>query len=158
MTRTFFPRMPAVAVLCAAAAVVVSSSCGGDSGNSMAPNPSATSARPPTPTPTPGGVFTGNFAATVALDAGRSSAVSLTVQSDEQASGTLIVTGGTTTETVPLSGFVALSNGDFSLSGSSSDASIVATVSGTLPAPGGGSGIVVIQIGTNFFRGSISTA
>lgn len=155
MTHTFFRQMLAMTTICAMAVVLIS--CGGDSGNSS-PNPSPTSAPSPTPTATPGGAFTGNFAGTVALDAGRSGAVSLTVQSNEQATGTLIVSGGAATETVPLTGFVALSNGDFSLSGSSSDESIVATVSGTLPAPGEGSGILVIQIGTNFFRGSISAA
>ena len=155
MTRTLFGRMqPAVIIVGAVVAAIALSSCGGDSGTSVSPNPSPTS----TPTPAPGQAFTGNFAGTVALDAGRSGAVVLNVQSNDQATGTLTVSGGATTETVPLTGFAALTSGDFSLSGTSSDGLIAATVSGTLPPPGGGSNILVIQIGTNFFRGTISAA
>ena len=84
--------------------------------------------------------------------------MALSVQSNEQATGTLTISGGTTPETVPLTGFVALSNGDFSLSGSSSDGSVSATVSGTLPGPGGGPGFLGVQIGTTIFEGTINTA
>ena len=143
--RMFF----AATAVCAAIAL---SACGGDGGTSGAPSPT------PTSTPTPGQAFTGHFAGTAALDAGRTGTVALIVQSNEQATGTLTISGGTTPETVPLTGFVALSNGDFSLNGSSADGSVTATVSGTLPDSGGGSGILVIQIGTTIFRGTISAA
>jgi hypothetical protein len=133
-------------------AVIALSACGGDGGSPGSPSPA------PTSTPTPGAAFTGHFAGTVALDAGRTGAVALIVQSNEQATGTLTISGETTPETVLLTGFVALSNGDFSLSGSSADGSVTATVSGTLPGSGGGSGILVVQIGTNIFRGTISAA
>lgn len=145
-------RLSRTVVLCAAVGTVVMNGCGGDSGSSPGPSPTST----PTPITTPGQAFTGNFAGTVPLDSGRTGAVAMDVQSDETATGTLTITGGATPETVPLTGFVALTNGDFSLSGTSADGSVVATVSGTLPAPGAGPGFLAIQVGTNIFRGSIS--
>jgi hypothetical protein len=154
MRRRFSRRTISAVVV--VLAVVALSGCGEDDGSSGVPSPSPTTT--PTPSVTPGQAFTGDFAGTVALDAGRTGVVALNVQSNEQATGTLTISGGTTSETVPLTGFVALSNGDFSLSGSSADGSVTATVSGTLPGSGGGSGILVIQIGTNFFRGTISAA
>jgi len=150
MQQTFSGRMFCAAT--AVCAVMALSACGGDGGTSESPSPT------PTSTPTPGQAFTGDFAGTVALDAGRTGTVGLIVQSNAQATGTLTISGGPTPETVPLTGFVALSNGDFSLSGSSADGLVTATVSGTLPDSGGGSGILVIQIGTNIFRGTISAA
>ena len=150
MQNKFSRRMFFVAT--AVCAVIALNACGGDGGTSGSPSPT------PTSTPTPGQAFTGHFTGTVALDAGRTGTVALIVQSNEQATGTLTISGGTMPETVPLTGFVALSNGDFSLSGSSADGSVTATVSGTLPDSPGGSGILVVQIGTNIFRGTISAA
>ena len=145
----------ATVALCALVALAALNSCGGDG----SPAPPATNTAMPTPTVTPTpGQFTGNFTGTVTLDAGRIGTVSFTVKSDETAAGTLVISGGTMPETVPLTGFVALSNGDFSLSGSSSDGSVSATVSGTLPASSAAPGILVIQIGTSFFRGTIGAA
>ena len=134
--------------------VAVWSGCGGDSGSSVVPPATST----PTPIAIPGQAFTGNFAGTMALDSGRTGAVALNVKSDETATGTLTVTGGATPETVPLTGFVALSNGDFSLSGSSTDGLVTTTVSGTLPALSAGPGFLAIQIGTSIFEGTISAS
>lgn len=154
MQRTFLRPMTSAVV--ALLAVVALSGCGGDSENPGSPSPSPT--KTPTPNATPGQAFTGNFAGIIALDAGRTGAVAFTVQSTAEASGTLTVTGGTTTQIVPITGFVALSNGNFSLGGRSADGSIVTTVSGTLPSPGGGAGILAIQVGTTIFEGTISAA
>ena len=144
-------RTPLAAVALCVLLAIQCNGCGGDGGN----GPAAPS---PTPTATPGQGFTGNFAGTLALAGGRTGAVSLTVKSDATATGTLTITGGSTPETVPLSGFVALSNGDFSLSGKSADGLVTATVSGTLPAPGAGPGFLAIQVGTSIFEGTISAA
>lgn len=153
MTSAFFGQLRSVLVgLCTVVAMMALLGCGGDEGTP------GSSVALPTPTPTPGPEFTGNFAGTLPLDAGRTGAVLLSVQSNDAATGTLTISGGTTVETVPLTGFAALTSGDFSLSGSSTDRSVTATVSGTLPHSGGGSGILVIQIGTTFFRGTINAA
>ena len=150
IVHTFLRRIRSpILAMCAVLAVFALTNCGGGGGTSIGASPS------PTPTPAP---FTGKFAGSAALDAGRTGNVSLDVQNDETATGTLVITGGATTETVPLSGFVALSDGDFSLSGSSGDGLVTATVSGTLPASSSTTGILVIQIGTSFFRGTISAA
>ena len=110
----------------------------------------------PVPTPVPG-QFVGKYAGTVALDAGRTGTVALSVQNG-QATGTLTISGGTTPETVPLTGLVDEIGGTFSTHGTSSDTTVVAVVSGTLPSAGGVSGYLAVQIGSTVtpFRGSIS--
>ena len=135
-------RRSAATALCAVVAAIALSGCGGSDGT----------------TPTSRQAFTGNFAGTMALDSPRMGAVSLTSRSDTTATGTLTITGGTTPETVPLTGFVELVTGNFSLSGNSADGLVTATVSGTLPGLGGGSDVLVIQIGTTMFRGTIAAA
>jgi len=106
-----------------------------------------------TPTATPGD-FTGNFIGAAALDAGQTATVTLAAHSDTTATGTLTISGGTAADTVvPLSGFVDLIGGSFSLNGGTD------TVSGTLPSPGG-TGFLSVQLGVNTtpFHGTIAKA
>ena len=110
----------------------------------------------PVPTPVPG-QFSGRYTGTVALDAGRSGAVSLTVHNG-QATGKLTISGGTKQETVSLVGLVDELGGTFSTHGTSSDGTVVAVVSGTLPSLSAVPGYLAVQIGTTLtpFRGTIS--
>jgi len=127
--------------------------CGGSSGSSGPSTPSA--ANTPTVTPTPVR-FTGNYAGIVGLSGGQTGTVALVVRSDETASGTFTISGG---GVVALTGFVALSNGNFSTSGQLANASgppTNVTVSGTLPSTSAGEGFLFVQIGTTFFSGTIN--
>ncbi len=152
--RTNLRRAGCSALLagCILAVIISGSGCGGEDSGAA---PAATPTPSPTSTPTPG-MFTGNFAGTAALGSGQTGSVALTINNDQSATGTLTITGGTTPETVPLAGFAEFVTGNFSTSGTSADSSVTATVSGTLPASSGTSDVMVIQIGTNFYQGTIS--
>lgn len=127
--------------------------------------------------------FIGRFVSQVALDGGNTGSLDMSVASDGQASGMLVISdqasalrlasvdsardsfgasGGTAAiATVSLAGSVNLAIGAFSITGSYIDTqghTIPINVSGVLPAQLSGSGTVTFQVGPNSFNSSITNA
>lgn len=124
--------------------------------------------------------FIGRFVSQVALDDGNTGSLDMSVGSDGQASGTLVISdqsgalqlasvdsarssaaGGAAVAGVSLTGSVNLATGAFSITGSYVDTqghTIPITVSGVLPVQLSGSGTATFQIGASSFNSSITNA